>query len=144
MSMQVPTGVSLWTEYKDHVDFLNITKQHKEVYSNEYSTTEEIIVGKWINDKPIYRQVIEYTASAGESYIVLSNYISNLDTITTMYGTTIQPTTNNITTIPYYYNSSDYSMLFYMPSNGRLIIRCGSSYGAGDMRIVLEYTKTTD
>lgn len=107
---------------------------------NNYSTTEQVI-GTW-KGSPLYRKIIETTSVAGSQEITLSNYITNLGTIVHIYGTTVA-SGGNITPIIYYYGSSDYSMVHYQSSNGALKIRCGNTAGFGDMRIVLEYTKSS-
>ena len=136
---RIPLGVSVWTEYKDRVDVLRITKQGKDIYPNIYSTTEEIIVGKWINDEPIYRKVIEITTNAGTNNIARSDISANIDIFTKIDGITIQPNTGNIVPISYYYNANDYSNVYISDTN--VVIRCGSNYGFGATKIVLEYTK---
>ena len=138
----VPLGQPTWTEYKDRVDFLRITRNNKDVYPNVYSTSEEIIAGKWINNKPIYRKVIELTTVAGSNYIARSSVASNINLFTKIDGITIQPNTNNIVPVSYYYNANDYSNVYINDTN--VVIRCGSNYGFGTTIIVLEYTKTTD
>ena len=139
----VPTGLAIWTEFRDRVDFYNITKKGYELFSNEYSASE-VIVGKWKNGKPIYRVVYETTTTAGDNSIAISNISNDIDDIITITGTTIQ-SNSNIIPINYYHSSSDYANLYYKSANPEsIIIRCGNSYGFGTTRLIIEFTKTTD
>lgn len=77
----VPTGVSVWTEYKDRVDYLAITRQGKQVYSNIYSY-DEVVIGIY-NDKPLYRKVIDFGALNSEKGTKeVAHNITNIETIT--------------------------------------------------------------
>lgn len=143
IELTLAKGEWLMAKFKDRVDFKKITIQNEEIYPNIYST-DEIVVGKWKDDKPIYRKIIETTTSAGTNYIA-KNLISNdLDDIINICGTTIQPSTNNISPIPFYYGSNDYTHAFWAANNQRIEIRCGNSYGFGNARLIVEYTKTID
>lgn len=76
---KVPTGVSVWTEYKDRVDFLKLTIQNNDPFT--YATKERII-GTWIDGKPLYKKTIQFTdAVSNDSPISKSHEISNVDTI---------------------------------------------------------------
>lgn len=135
----VSTGVSVWTEYKDRVDFYNLTVKGYNPF--EYSTSETI-VGIW-DDKPLYRKAYTTTTTSGSNNIPISDISSDIDTITKLDGTCIQPS-GNITPINYYNGSNDFVNLYYSNNDSVIRIRCGSSYGFGDTRLIVEYTKTTD
>lgn len=142
IELTLSKGEWLMAKFKDRIDFKAITIKNKNIYPNVYSTSEEIIVGKWINNKPIYRKVIELTTTAGSNYIARSTIASNIDIFTRIDGNVIQPNTGNIVPVSYYYNSNDYSNVYINDTN--VVIRCGNNYGFGDTKIVLEYIKTTD
>ena len=132
----IPTGKSVWSEYKDRVNFDKLTVQNYNPF--EYST-EEIFIGIYDGEN-LYRRIIKYTTSAGYNHISLSA-ITNLKDIKFIYGTTKQYNSNNKMPLIFYNNSSDMSRAYYEASNNSLIVHCGNDYGFGDAEIIIEYTK---
>lgn len=142
---QLPTA----TEFNDD-DYVMIVQsnQNKKItkqnmYSDYVYSMSETIVGKWTNNKPIYRKVIETTTSAGSTNIPISDISSDIEEIIKLDGTTTQPS-GNVTPLSYYYSSNDWSNLYYSANSNYIIIRCGSTAGFGDAKLIVEYTKTTD
>lgn len=106
---------------------------------HNYSTTEKII-GKWIDNKPIYRKV--FTGTINDSTTLLQN----VDTLVNAYGTADM---NYVTrTLNYYeiYNNLQYFVHVRLSSNNVNFIctSAGQSYNPTNCKIILEYTKTTD
>lgn len=132
----VPTGLAIWTEFSDRVDFVKLTVNNNNPF--EYSTSETK-VGLWTNGKPIYRKVINDNTSSGDNSISVSGL--NIDEIIKIEGTTTQ-SNNNIIPLIYYHSNTDFSNVYYRQGTNELIVRCGSSYGYGNTKIILEYTKT--
>lgn len=108
--------------------------------SNTYST-DEIVVGRWIDGKPIYRKVIVATTVSGANTI--NTGISNIDRMIKWEGSTKQANTN-VGGLSYYISTTDQSICYYAGGSNQFIIRTGSSYGFGQTVIICEYTKTTD
>lgn len=108
--------------------------------SNTYST-DEIVVGRWIDGKPIYRKVIVATTVSGANTI--NTGISNIDRMIKWEGSTKQANTN-VGGLSYYISTADQSICYYAGGSNQFIIRTGSSYGFGQTVIICEYTKTTD
>ena len=124
----------LQEEYKDDSYFCKL---------NKYST-EEIKVGTWIDGKPIYRKVYQYTTGAGANPRNFSEAgITDIDAIVNISGFTLQPNSNNYVPLSYYNSSTDWAN-FYTGGKNAFSVRCGSSYGYGATTIIFEYTKTTD
>ena len=134
----VPTGVPIWSEFRDRVDFIKLTVNKNDPF--EYSSSETK-VGLWTNGKPIYRKVINDNTSSGDNSISVSGL--NIDEIIKIEGTTTQ-SNNNIIPLIYYHSSTDFSNIYYRQGTNELIVRCGSSYGYGNTKIIIEYTKATD
>lgn len=88
----------------------------------------------------MYRLLLETTTSAGYNTISLSS-ISNLGTIVNIAGTTIQYNSTNIMPLFYYNNAEDMCRCYYDDTENALKVQCGTSFGFGSARIVLEYTK---
>lgn len=67
----VPTGQPIWSEYKDHVDFLKLTVGGYNPF--EYSTTETIC-GVWEDGKPIYGKYVPLLVST-----LNTNWVNGID-----------------------------------------------------------------
>lgn len=114
---------------------------------NEYST-EEKIVGKWIDGKPVYRKV--FTANSYSEQI--STGITNLETMVRMDILISQNSNGDWRNIPWLFNNGssigDQSWaggVFYKMENNRLFFQMGSSLrNLKRIIAILEYTKTTD
>lgn len=102
---------------------------------NTYSTTEEV-VGKWINDKPIYQKVLQVTTS------------STLNTFNNIYDGSIE----DIVSIDFQYkysNTEKYpqnfqDFKFYVKDGILKEYHTDSYYSGHELTITLKYTKTTD
>lgn len=106
---------------------------------NIYST-DEIVIGKWVNNKPIYRQV--FTGTINDASVLLQN----VDALVNSYGTVY--INNNTRPLNYYemYNNLQYFVNLRVNSN-KVYMAClvaGQPYNPSDCKITLEYTKTTD
>ena len=103
-----------------------------------YSTTEQAI-GTWIDGKPIYRKIIKASVNQG-NHEVYDVSDMNLDEIINMRGT-ISQSVGSFVPIPYYTNSSDFTIVFYPKSSNYIKVNTSTN---GIVNIILEYTKTTD
>lgn len=124
----------------------------------EYSTDEQVI-GKWIDGKPLYQKTVQIpvstfsssTGSSGYYTVGVPHNISNLKLVVDLrgnaYGNVVRP-------VPFSYGatSPDFSWFSSLGTNDATVfIECGSNfrqsvitqntYGA---YITLKYTKTTD
>lgn len=110
---------------------------------NRYSTTEETIVGVWIDNKPIYRKVINIgsiTNTSGNN--IVNPNIDNLDTLISLDG--MFKVSDNIIPINFYNSvtaSGSYSFCCFY-SNNNLYILCKTAINSGF--VIMEYTKTID
>ena len=100
--------------------------------ANEYST-EETVVGKWIDGKPIYRVTFSISIN-GSGWIATGKTISNIDTIINATYTAVDP-------LSYKYNSQQSNCsvnasgeLYMYPHINTITFTS----------ITVEYTKTTD
>lgn len=105
---------------------------------NTYSTDEVDTGKKWINNKPIYKKVIEFTSISANNTQYKSFGVNNIDTIIGMNGilkdsTTFRDinTTNNI-------------IIFVNINNNNIYMVNNSSDAFTNAYIIVEYTKTTD
>ena len=115
-------------------------------------STDETVVGKWINSKPVYEKVIiipfASTIVDGES---TSNSISvsnlNIERIIELGGIYHQDN-GNANIIPHYWTTGDnsyYTRIFYNHPDEQIMVISNRSVLAGLVNYVkLRYTKTTD
>jgi hypothetical protein len=107
-------------------------------YDNKYSTNE-VIIGHWTDDKPIYRKVYSINMTSTSYNTSVSSL--NIDTIITVKGISQgNPYTEN------YYSSATDNLRTFITSDKKLYVSGGSTYPTTPytIKVVLEYTKTTD
>ena len=102
-------------------------------------STEEKVIGTWIDGKPLYRKIIETTTnSAANSTKTMDLSALNVKEITHICGTRHWATGS--IHIPYYFSSNDYVSLTF-DSN---LLATKSPLINEKLVIRLEYTKKTD
>ena len=108
----------------------------KENYLHEYST-EEKVLGKWIDGKPVYEKVIHV-----ENFIIGNNEISleNLDTIINYSGSLI--ISGNKRVFPFIQNNTSSKVIINDYNNKRIVVN--SAFNCNTIYIAIQYTKTTD
>ena len=113
--------------------------------SDTYTTysTEEIVVGKWIDGKPIYRKTVICGALPNATTKNVSHGISDLDYVVNYKGIAKNPTVNYY--IPINYTAQTDTISYCFISKDNISIYCAvdrTSYT--ETYVTLEYTKTTD
>lgn len=116
-----------------------------------YSTDEQI-VGTWVNGKPIYRKVYYATTPGSttvESQVLFSVADLHIDEAVTVRGILAEDGRGSYVSAPYYHNNEFRVYLLlcgessvWAPNTMRCI--AGSSVTSKPIKIILEYTKTTD
>lgn len=126
--------------YKNGVEIatLNDIPSPLDIYSSD-----EVVVGTWIDGRPIYRKTIDIGSASGNSSI--SHGISNLDMIINAYGGFLQNGTYR-EKLPKIVNGNNvWSADFADFTNTSFSLSIGSAIGtATKVFVILEYTKTTD
>lgn len=111
--------------------------------TNVIYSTDEIIVGRWIDGKPIYRKCFILT-NVATGYVPHAHGISNIGTVIRSYGNII---VNNIQrTIPTVVsdNIEGFGAGILDINNTNYHTLIGTSYSATNtIYVILEYTKTT-
>lgn len=103
---------------------------------HNYSTDEQI-VGTWIDGKTLYEKTIAVTQGSSETYISLSGL--DIDTFF-VESAFMKSSSGDTTSTTYFVQASDKFMYFYNRANDRLIIQTswqGSGY------ITIRYTKSS-
>lgn len=116
----------------------------------DYST-EEKIVGTWIDGKPLYQKTIEDTVPTCETSGTLVTKIINLDSAIRVKKTdalVVVPNGTNVCCFSSYYSSgtsSSEALIVYVGSTNNLTIKNGMANQNGrPIYITIQYTKTTD
>lgn len=110
-----------------------------------YSTSEQVI-GKWIDGKPLYRKVIQFTTTIqGESLFSMSHNISNADYIYVekFYMSNQNAICYEVPLIGYAGNTTD-KAYSYIDRNNLYVYSTGGWNTAWVKKVIIEYTKTTD
>jgi hypothetical protein len=109
-----------------------------------YSTTEVKTNNVWINGKPIYRKVIQYTSALSGGNNSIPHGISNFDELVSLSGYTKYSTS-------YYlmgaYESANNFINASIVSSTTISVRVGTGWGGSftnGCTFIIEYTKTTD
>lgn len=111
-------------------------------FGEDIYTTDEMIIGTWIDGKPVYRKVINFGALPNASTKSVPHNISNLDTILDVKGTG----TNGSFwfKFPHVVQDTPTNSIEISVSTTLIYIKTGSDRSAYSAYIILEYTKTTD
>lgn len=115
----------------------SIVNSINEVNNKFNYSTEEQVVGKWTNGKPIYRKVVTGTVPKSDSYPTVATGITNLDKVISIsvvlaYGDNRQ-----------YFSSVKYDN-YYLGKEGDNKITIVTPVVEGDATFTICYTKTTD
>jgi hypothetical protein len=140
---KVPTGVSVWTEYPDRVDYLAITRQGKQIYANIYSFNEAII-GIY-NNKPLYRKMIDFGAlNNTKGTKEVAHNIENIDIVTDVKITGYE--NEYAFPIPFVGTSHMFSSIDYTgrADKTNVYIYVSDDRSSQTAIVTLEYTKTSD
>lgn len=140
---KVPTGVSVWTEYKDRVDFLKLTIQNNDPFS--YSTEEQVI-GTWIDGNPLYRKVISVNTDYYKK-LEFSHGIEDYKKIWIDFGDSYYLADNGAS-VPLNANSyyGDFAQMNdAMIYQDNVILYSTGGWGTAWTKVItIKYTKTTD
>lgn len=107
-----------------------------------YSTTETLTGGKWIDNKPIYRKVVEGTTPSSTGWqAIISSGFENVDTMIKIYGI-LYTSDGYIHTLPYG-EGSYYVVARYKISDKKIYMNLGNSvFGNCAYKLIFEYTKS--
>jgi len=121
----------------------SIVNSINEVNNKFNYSTEEQVIGKWTNGKPIYRKVLNVGTVTTQKTCITHN-IANLGKLVNLYGT-LNRNDNVQQIIPG--NYTNWEIYLYDVSSIELTINFSAnqwSRNPHDIVIIMEYTKTTD
>lgn len=119
----------------------NLSFGNTNIFNSNYSTSETKTGAIWIDGKPIYNRVVNFTSTAG-SY---SLDVSALKIDTLVRSSVFIKNVNGNYCIGSYLNQSNDQFNYYLTtSKASIILRSGADWSYGTGWISIFYTKTTD
>lgn len=97
---------------------------------------------KWIDNKPIYRKVVDFGALPNASTKIVNHGISNLDTVVNFYGSIINVTTGDRLSLNVPSPSGAQYDILTTVTNTQVKITCAVDRTMQKAVVVLEYTKS--
>ena len=133
ITLLCPVGEYVWAEYKDRVDFndISVKNQNPFLYS-----TKETRIGSLEDGTSIYRRIYEGTISSADKEILESNII-NMDVLDFSKG---KVNNQSGTQLGLGYNREGYGSQLYLYNNELTLAH--TSDIVGKYRIILDYAKT--
>ena len=116
-----------------------------DIPKNEYST-EETVVGTWIDGKPLYRKAFVTNISIINGITNIPHQISDIDMVkinSAIYRYKEGATNTLFFTLPRVHSDGAYSIGIEV-DNSKILTRARYTYPMAKLEVVLEYTKTTD
>lgn len=105
-----------------------------------YSTTEHV-VGKWIDDSPIYQKTFYISALPNASLLQLAHNIANIGRVIEIIGAGYDSVSNTSISIPYVNTSVENQLACYINST-YIFINTGGNLTQYDGYVTIKYLKT--
>lgn len=129
VQLEVGSEATPYTPYKNF--------ENEDIYS-----TNEMVIGTWVDGKPLYRKVIDIGALPNNTTKYVNHNISNVDIITNYYG--VCKSSNNIHfKLPYTSVTTTGSIQVYC-TNTQIVVQTDADRSGYSGFTIIEYTKTTD
>ena len=118
-------------------DFMNAV-----VKTNSYST-DETVVGRWIDGKPIYRKTINFGPLPNNNVKKVPHGILNIDSFVSINGITFTKD-KVVTALPYAHSDSANEVSLFIEGPDVAIRTFGDKTNYTETYVIIECTKTTD
>lgn len=135
-NIQIEKG-PIATKYSPYIDFKN-DENDKTCSTNEIYSTDEMVIGTWVDGKPLYRKVYYFTSNVVSPSI--KHNIENVDWFTSVTGMILLG--NSFFPAGYVNNNGTVFLSLYCDRT-TLYLKGNQAYDA-KVYAILEYTKTTD
>ncbi|MGN1358671.1 MAG: hypothetical protein ACI4WU_04820 [Bacilli bacterium] len=131
------------TEIPNVQAMIDVSDDHIKEVAQEVYSTEEQIIGTWIDGKNVYRKTVEFGALPNATRKNVEHGISDIEKCIKIYGIA-NFSDGSSHPLPYVNvgNSSSSEMLFCNKTN--VSIETGIDRSTGTAYVTLEYTKTSD
>lgn len=115
-------------------------KTQAEIDAKQKYSTEEKVIGEWIDGKPIYRRILDYSTTPTPASLDVTSW--NIDTPISIKGSlgNTQDKSDYVLMLPY--NDGQSQSMFCLTNYCKSLSFMGTSNRYG--YVILEYTKTTD
>ena len=130
-------GAFAIVQYSKTTDAANSFKYADE---NDYSTNETI-VGSWIDGKPLYQKTIDCGAFPNSSSKQVNHNISNIDKIVCSKGDAFSSTSGDAVSTPYYDGTN---LVRATVNKTRINLTSNFNASSYNCYFTMKYTKTTD
>ena len=118
----------------------------KAIDGGEIYTTDERVVGTWINGKPIYQKTLSFTLdSEAQNNIDVSN--CNINRLIDVSGFLEQESGAYYNSVPMFFEGNatyTFNNTYFHQATNQLRVTCGTGYANKSGYITIKYTKTTD
>lgn len=126
----------------------NKTNSGGDAMANIY-TNDEKVIGKWVNNKPLYRKVIfiQSMPNAINGVTELFNYKSSITDVEEIWideSASFITKSNETLSLNWFYLSTDYMRTYISKSNYSIRFKTGKDLSSFSCYVALLYTKTTD
>jgi hypothetical protein len=116
---------------------------NKIINKNEYSTTQEVVIGKWIDGKPIYRKVFTGTCDNSSEQTIEEN-ITGIGNVVYIGGNFVRISDNLTTPIGAYLQDVPSRVMYHGGLRKILLNKSASVWNtAFNYVIIFEYTKSS-
>jgi len=137
MIWDVPPSSLVSSVDNGKVQFLTGTNELQ--VNDNYSTTEHDTGKRWINSKPIYRQVLTGTTPLIADGTAVVATIPGMEQIVSMSGVFSHGT--NRAFLNFYQSATSYAYCFASVATGAILVQAGATYINQPLHIIIEYTR---
>ena len=121
---------------------MGFEKEQRPFLGERYIIGEQKTQSRWVDDKPIYRRVVQFTGAANQSTITVAALANAIDTIITAVWSVLDGTTefriNQIVSAA----TSVVTGISITESSGLIVINHdGLTFTGETISVILEYTK---
>lgn len=136
-----------WSKDSVHIEG-DLYIKDKLISNEEIYSTDEIVIGRWIDGKPLYRKVLEFHPTAGGEEITFPHNIPNVENVFINTNYTYLRRASGTKNYGIGNDGNDgywFSARYVSADNKRIGFKIGNSLWSDSIIIcTIEYTKTTD
>lgn len=117
-------------------------------FANQFSrsdlySTDEKIIGQWIDGKPLYQKTIDFGALPNNTTKSVNHNIQNIDYVVNLFGAAYKSSDGVVNTLPCY-NRNIYGAELVSNSTSIMVTTFADRSAFSESYVTIQYTKTTD
>lgn len=117
-------------------------------FANQFSrsdlySTDEKIIGQWIDGKPLYQKTIDFGALPNNTTKSVNHNIQNIDYVVNLFGAAYRSSDGIVNTLPCY-NRDIYGAELVSNPTSIIVTTFADRSAFSESYIAIQYTKTTD